>query len=224
MPWNILILPFIAWYLFLTRTNKFIFKHERLESNRLIIESAWLWFLMLGFLYIIKEFLFCFEFFRSIRAYLPYFDGMPHFWLCLGCIPFALILSKLWNKHSSSIDTMKESLNNHWSALEKIILSSFIDNKSLLFTLKDWKFYVAFALATPHPNNELGWYISVLPILSWYRDENKELRFTTNYSSVYYDTETELDLVICVDEIISVRYFEEEVYTKFHKKHKIPVK
>ncbi|GEO21870.1 hypothetical protein CQA01_24040 [Cyclobacterium qasimii] len=70
-------------------------------------------------------------------------------------------------------------------------------------------------------------YIRVIPVFSGYRDEQKKLSFTTHYLDVYSEYvkegriqsvyELDVDLIITLDNLVSVSYFEIEMYERFNK-------
>lgn len=69
-------------------------------------------------------------------------------------------------------------------------------------------------------------YIRIIPVYSGYRDDKKELVFTTQYLSVYSSyiedgtirsiDELETDLVIKAESIKTVSYFDLEMYKRFN--------
>ena len=76
------------------------------------------------------------------------------------------------------------------------------------------------------PLSGISDYVSIVPDFSGYRSEIKELVFTTQYLSVY-DTYIEegaiqtiddlnMDLILTVDSIFTVSYFDIEMYKRFN--------
>jgi len=86
------------------------------------------------------------------------------------------------------------------------------------------KVYIGWVKELPKPFTTS--YIRITPALSGYRNENKELVFTTQYLSVYASyiadgsvtdqNELKTDLVLKVDKIHSASFFDMEMYKRFN--------
>lgn len=109
--------------------------------------------------------------------------------------------------------------------LELLLRSSFNDAKLLDFTLDTDKVYIAWVKELPIPT--VSNYIRVIPVFSGFRDEQKKLIFTTHYLDVYSEYvqegkiqsvyELDVDLIITLDNLVSVSYFDIEMYERFNK-------
>ncbi|AKP51555.1 hypothetical protein [Cyclobacterium amurskyense] len=160
MPWNLLILPLLGGYYLLFRFNKFKFKQQRLDRQRLVFDTI------------------------LIGTWLLFF-----------------------------------------SFIELLLRSSFKDAKLLEFTLDTDKFYIAWVKELPIPT--VSNYIRVIPVFSGYRDVQKKLVFTTHYLDVYSEYveevkfqslyELDVDLIITLDNLVTVSYFDIEMYERFNK-------
>lgn len=105
-------------------------------------------------------------------------------------------------------------------------MSSVLDQNLLQFTVDTNKFYIAWVKELPIP--PVANYIRVIPVFSGYRDDKKNLVFTTHYLSIYHEylhekkidkiDELDVDLIITRDNLVTVSYFDIEMYDRFNKK------
>ena len=87
------------------------------------------------------------------------------------------------------------------------------------------KFYIAWVKELPIPT--VSNYIRVIPVFSGYRDVQKKLIFTTHYLDVYSEYveevkfqslyELDVDLIITLDNLVTVSYFDIEMYERFNR-------
>jgi hypothetical protein len=136
----------------------------------------------------------------------------------------SFIIAKGGNLFRSRTDCIVGAIDVIGNELELLIKSSFEEQTLLLITLKNDKFYIGWAASLPIPTQSK--YLSVIPAYSGYRDEKtKELMFTTQYLQVYAQYMQEgkiqgiddlgVNLVINVDEIVTVSHFDPETFERF---------
>ena len=226
MPWNLQILPLAAGYYLLTRLKYLKFKQQRLDRQRLIFDSV-LWGIVILISTIIIRYtvqLFFPNLIDLLYSYLPIkssFIGttFSSFILTVG---FTMIynLTVLRNTEKQ-IERAIKSVGNE---LELLLRSSVRDSKMLQFTLDSDKVYVVWVKELPIP--KVTNYIRVIPVLSGYRDSDKNLVFTTHYLSIYSEyvkegkvkgiEELDADLIITLDNVVTVSYFDQEMYERFN--------
>jgi hypothetical protein len=225
MPWNFLILPLVAGYYLLTRSYFFRFKQQRLETQRLIFESVLLSVVMTIITYLIRiiiEFLSpsCINaLYNFIPVKSPYV-GTATFTL-LFAVLFSELINLILNKEKHIVNAIK-SVGNEF---ELMLASSFTEGVLLQFTLDNNKFYIAWVKELPIP--AISNYIRLTPAISGYRNNEKELIFTSQYLSVYDEyinegkikdiEQLKIDLVLNLKNIISVSYFDPEMYNRFNR-------
>lgn len=100
----------------------------------------------------------------------------------------------------------------------------------LEFTLDTDKVYVGFLKELPIPTTTD--YIRIIPMFSGYRDEKKQLIFTTDYYTVYREyidkkkinkiDDLKIDMILTLDNLVTVSYFDQENYESFHEKQMKP--
>jgi len=135
MPWNLLIIPLVAGYYFLTRSNYSKFRQQRLDQQRLIFDSViyGMALLLLSFLITTGATLTFPKESHLLRKYLPL--GIDYFGTsCLSLI-IAYTLAQggnriIWKDRNSQLQQAIRRVGNE---MELMLLSSFIEKKLLLF-------------------------------------------------------------------------------------------
>ncbi len=225
MPWNFLILPLVAGYYLLTRSYFFRFKQQRLETQRLIFESVLLSVVITIVTYLIRiiiEFLSP-TFINAVYRFIPL--KSPYVGTAIFTLLFAVLFSELANLFLNKEKYITDAIKNVGNEFELMLASSFTEGLLLQFTLDNNKFYIAWVKELPIPS--ISNYIRVTPAISGYRNPEKELIFTSQYLSVYDEYINEgkikdigqlkIDLVLNLKNIISVSYFDPEMYTRFNR-------
>lgn len=224
MPFNLLLFPLVGGYFILTNFKYFKYVQYRLENQRLLFNSALIGIFLLVFTFIIRviaEAVFP-EAVSVIYSYLPIktaFFGTTSFSLLL-----AIAGTLIANYFVDTTAAIKYSINFAGNELELLLKSSMLDNRLLQFSLDTGKFYIGWLKELPVPFKSN--YIRIIPVYSGYRDDQKELIFTTQYLSVYASyieegavksiEELGTDLVIKADSIKTVSYFDMEMYNRFN--------
>ncbi|WP_443943493.1 hypothetical protein ACJVDH_11215 [Pedobacter sp. AW1-32] len=119
---------------------------------------------------------------------------------------------------------IKKALKKSGNEMELLLSSSFFDAHLLQFTMDSGKVYIGWVKELPKPF--VTNYIRITPAFSGYRDEKKELIFTTQYLSVYasyiddgsvtHQSELNTDLILKVDKINTASYFDIDMYKRFN--------
>ena len=226
MPWNLLILPLVGGYYLISRYNGYKFIQQRLDRQRLIFDSILFGILILAATIIIR-YIFEFiapDFIQLLYNYLPL--KIPYIGTTIFSFIFPVVFTEIGNltfcsDHKKQIDKSIKKIGNE---LETLLRSSFKDSKLLKFALDTDKVYIAWVKELPIPT--VSNYIRVVPVFSGYRDSTKQLIFTTNYLSVYSEYvkegkikeiyELDVDLIITLDNLVTVSYFDIEMYERFN--------
>lgn len=225
MPyWNLLILPLAAGYYLLVRFKYFRYTQQRLGGQRLIFNSILLGILLIVLIYILR-FLFdiiCPCIIDSIYSKFPI--KIPYLGTTFSSLIISVLISEIGNKFIERDEAIKKSIKYIGNELELILESSFTEKKFLQFSLDNGKFYIAKVKELPIPS--VSNYTRVIPYFSGYRKENKELVFTTKYTSVYNEyikekkvedvSELDVELIIPLDNIVTVSFFDLEMYGRFN--------
>ncbi|MFA0962213.1 hypothetical protein AB9P05_10425 [Roseivirga sp. BDSF3-8] len=138
----------------------------------------------------------------------------------------AVVFSEIANLLLSEKDAIKKAIKFNGNELELMLETSFSDEELLQFTLDNGKFYIGWVKELPVPN--VSNYTRIIPAFSGYRNEKtKRLIFTTQYLSVYSEylmegrimniSDIRSDLVIDISNLVSVGFFDMEMYKRFNK-------
>ena len=230
MPWNLLLLPLVAGYYIFTRSYFLKFKQQRIDQQRLIFESI-IWAVTASIttyiLRLIYESIASVEFQEIIYRAIPIKSPYAGTSLCVLLLSIcATELSNLFLNEKKRIIKAIKSIGNEFELLLK---SSFTDNKLLLFTMDNGKIYIAWVKELPIPS--VSKHVRIIPTISGYRDDQKNIVFTTHYLSVYAEyinegkirsiEELDTDLILNSDNIVSISFFDIDMYAVFNAVGKV---
>ncbi len=222
MPWNLLILPLIGGYFILSRCNLFKYKQQRLDKQRLVFDS-----ILAGIIVFILTMLIrylvdvCFpELIPFIYNLFPF--HMPFIGTALSSFVISIIFTFSINISTDEKSQLAKSIEKTGDELELMLLSSFTEANLLQFTLDTSKVYIGWVIELPIPLNTN--YIRIIPAFSGFRTDRRKLEITTHYLNVYDEiiksSEEEInlnpDLIIKLDRIVSVSYFDTDLYERFN--------
>ncbi|MBC6399475.1 MAG: hypothetical protein GDA51_05740 [Ekhidna sp.] len=231
MEFNILILPLIGGYYFLSESYYFKFKYDRISDQRLIFSSA-----IAGFVFLIPAFIsnIVLEALNgdcTVKPFASYF-GLDMSYLGTSILSFlyAFLGVKVPNKlidnrekreeKSNRKNRVKKSIKKYGELLEIVLLDAFEEDKMVSITLKSNKVYVGWSIYIDEPDQNKKEYIQVVPTFSGYRDtDTKELYLTTEYPLIDSDPQrTNKDFIITIrrDEVVSINFFDIQLYDKFN--------
>lgn len=225
MPYNVLLLPLIGGYVFITYWNPTRFNAKRYSGERLLIHAALAGLLFLAISYV---------FMQSVAAWRPDVYAWWH-----ARVPFphtgtsllALLMAAfLWWPLNLSFCRRPKYVRRaieEWNDYLEILLRDVAeDTTQFAVTLRNGKVYIGFALRPFDPAYERR-YIVILPTISGYRHtETHVLTFTTDYTAVYQqliadnakhavDGFGDFEIIIPVAEIVSASRFDWDAYRKF---------
>lgn len=227
MPFNLLLFPLVAGYYLLIRFEYFRYIQQRLDRQRLLFNSVLLGIFILLITFFIRsiaERLFP-HLIETLYAFLPI---KTQFFGTTSC---SLVISILFVEIANLIikreKAIRYAIKYIGNELQLLLKSSFKESKLLQFTLDSGKFYIGWVKELPLPY--VSEHVKILPAFSGYRGEMKELVFTTQYLSVYTTyveegavqtiDELNMDLILTVDSIVTVSYFDIEMYERFNNIH-----
>ena len=224
MPFNLLIFPLVGGYYILIRLEYLRYIQYRLESQRILLNSAFAGIILLVACFILRaiaKMIFP-EFIETIGAQMPV--RIPYFGTTSFTLLAAVAFTEIANLFFDRKKAIKKSLEKVGNELELMLSSSFFDAHLLQFTMDNGKVYIGWVKELPKPFTTN--YIRITPAFSGFRNENKELVFTTQYLTVYASyiadgsvtnqNELKTDLVLKVDKINSASFFDMEMYKRFN--------
>jgi hypothetical protein len=149
---------------------------------------------------------------------------IPYFGLSAFTFLFAIAVTETTNAFTKKVNAVAKAIERVGNELEILFMESFKTNTMMQITLKNNKFYIGLVTELPLPSKSN--YIRIMPMLSGYRDEKKEMVFTTEYLGVYASYvkegkirdifELKTDIIVKIDEIITANLFDMEMYERFH--------
>lgn len=224
MPFNVLLLPLLGGYVFITYWNKTRFDAKRYSGERLLFQAAFAGVFFLILAYVITRLVMWWtpQPYEWWHAAVPFpHTGTSLLAFVLGATVW-LPLNKWYNRDVEIQKTIEE-----WNDYLEILLKRALEEtREVAITLKNGKVYVGFVVRSFDPAYDRK-YLVILPTSSGYRDSNKHiLEFTTDYSRVYEqlikrddpnsDVVDDFELVLPVAEVLSAGLFDWEVYRRFN--------
>lgn len=139
--------------------------------------------------------------------------------VCFGSVFLGRLAPVVLNRlRKNSIDdaVWKAAQENE---LEEFLLEAVALLRTVSITLTAGKVYVGIVLTTPEPKTDRR-VITLLPYMSGYREEKGQVVFTTFYDQ-FYQEPTDADaerfrLVLPLDKMQSISYFDMEIYERFN--------
>lgn len=230
MPFNVLLLPLLGGFLFVTFWNRTKWYAVRAEKDRLVIYASLAGAFFLGFAWLITliplrfkciDGLWCFPAWWAKNR--PYeYSGTTLLAFALACIGFK-VLNKCWTTEDKEAERI---LVNEGGPLEQILDDAMHAKKRVLITLKGGKVYVGRVNSSFTPG-QLARTIHLLPAYSGYREaDKKRVTLTTDYLKVYekirarYPDEHEeiigdFGIVVQIDDIASVSLYRDNIHNEF---------
>lgn len=221
MPWNLLLVPLVAGYFFLTRSYYFRYKYRLLDRQRLLFESVIPATVFLILAYVTA--LLLNHVFQDQDWYQSALRSRPFPYTGTAFISFGLALLATYVPHLwlSRDKAMRQGIIVHGNALEKLILSAIEDPQQLCFTLDNGKVYVGY----PRFMADLiqTGMLRIYPVLSGYRNKEFEIVFTTIYEDAFAAIDEEamrsdkvaFEQLVAIDRIISAKRFDLDIYEDF---------
>jgi len=229
------VLPLIGGYLFLITFHLTRYKHQRIERQKLIFNSAIAAFVISGICYsltyIITYTLFLIAkvalYFSSTGCFscLLKFQNPFNFdslWFPVFIFIFSYVFALIGNKRVPEDKAMYQTIEDWGTEYDKLFIESFSlkgDGKLLMFTTNSNKVYVAYVNKSPAPNENS--HVTIIPRYSGYRDKDTlefcKIKDYTDYLNGFEERgqldliDEMMEVIIPLSEIIMVSKFIEEV-------------
>lgn len=243
---DLILLPLLGGYIFLTTFSLTKYYHLRLEKQRLIYHSlvSAIFLALLAYLvdyYLLKSsFSLCFFIIKtdSIVNYRNNFSqfidvllnnrvtpGLKH---SLLMFLISWPLAKILNIFFSKTFAFDYTINKWGNKLEKLIWNSLREkndgDKLLMITTKSNKVYIGYITELSEPLGEI--YLTILPNFSGYRNkENLKIEITTKYTDVIKkyvednnaaEIDKKLGITIPVNEVLIISKFDNDIFGRFN--------
>jgi len=223
VEFNILVIPLLGGYYFLSESYFYKFKYDRVSDQRLIFNSAIAGMLFLLLALLSNKLYECICSLEESKSFASYFDlNLEYLGISILAFTYAFIGVHLPKFFINREKWVERSVKDYGEKLEVVLLEALKKDTMVSITLKSEKVYVGWSILLDQPDNTKE-YVQIIPVLSGYRNsETKELNFVTEYLSVISSDEnqlTEEDFTITIrrDQVVSVNFFDINAYEQFHK-------
>ncbi len=227
MPFNLLIFPLAGGYYFFVRFHYFKYLQHRSDSQRLLFNSiiAGIFLLIVTYLLRVTADRLCPSLINAIWNFLPI--KLPYFGTSVTAFLFAISVTEITNAFTVRENAIRKAIQRVGNELEILLMQSFNEAAIMQFTLKNDKFYIGWVAELPLPSKSN--YVKITPAISGFRNERKEMVFTTEYLGVYASyvqegkvkniSELNTNVILKMDEILSANLFSIEMYERFNGKN-----
>lgn len=207
MPYNILLLPLLGGFLFVTFWDRTRWHADRAEKERLLIYAALAGLVFLGIAYFLRSLVPVFPpiglcsfghcwtfslgtwwdknigFLHSGVASVAFVIGAAGWWPLnrIGDAWYSAWADK--NQRGGKRREFVRVIDNYGGPLEQLLLRSMDEETAVMLTLKGGKVYIGRLRAGFVPGKDTA--IHLLPSRSGFRDSKQRLDLTTNYRDVY---------------------------------------
>lgn len=228
---NLLLFPLVGGYYIATRSERYKYLNQRLGSQAVLFNSIIIGIPLLLVCLVISVLMSYYfrEWVTNIKTnWFPIQD--QYFGTCALSFIVAILVTKIINIITAKSDAIESAIRHVGNELELLFSFSALESEPIQITLKNDKVYIGWVEILPQPSQCP--YVRVIPLFSGYRDVNKELKITTDYSRVYNEyltrgmikdvADLDVNVVIQVSEILTAGRFEFEIFEKFEKLAKQP--
>lgn len=226
MPFNLLLFPIIGGYYVLIRSELFRYEQQRVDTQKLILNSILVGIVLLGISWILTSVV-RFVFPQVVDVVTDYYPiKVNYFGTAISSFLLGITLTELSNLFVTRASQIPAAIKSIGNEFERLCEFCYSNGELIQLSLRNNKCYVGWVQSLPIPSHDE--YIRIFPVYSGYRkDETKELVFTTQYLDVYAkyvqegevtDIEELTTLVIRIDEVISSNLFRPEMYQRFSSK------
>lgn len=226
MPFNLLLLPLMGGYVFVSRWNRTRFETKRHTGERLLFSAAiaGVFFLIVAF--IIVRLLATWQ--PELRAEWAQHVPFPHagtslLAFLLGCVTWWP--ANLFFPEAAEQRRAIQGWGDHLEILfDRAISGS--EYRLVSMTLKGGKVYIGLVIRNFDPAYDRK-YVTILPVVSGYRDTSThEVHLTTWYDAVYQEVIEnrradlrieDFEVVIPVGELLTANLFDWDAYDEFQR-------
>lgn len=225
MPFNVLLLPLLGGYLFISHWNHTRFDARRYSGERLVFHAATAGVVFLAVAFLITRLLILSK--PELHAWWRGLVPFPYTGTSLLAFTLAATAWKPLNGLINDRDSEQEKAVEQWGDfLELLLQRSMKDTMQVSITLSSGKVYIGFVTSNFDPAFERR-YIRLLPMLSGYRDAaTKDLIISRDYARAYQrlieednalliEAADRFQVVIPIPEIASANLFDPDVYSVF---------
>lgn len=232
MPYNLLLLPLLGGYVFISYWHHTRFDAKRYTGERLIFHAALAGCFFLALAYIITHAAAHFkpEIAEAWKAVVPFdYSGTSVLAFCLAATAWLPLNGTISRREHEA----EKAVEQWGDFLEILIIQSIAGAKQISLTLTTGKVYIGFVTRSIDPAFDRR-YLQIMPTLSGFRDsKTRDLIITRDYAQAYarlieadstflVTMAEEFQLVIPTAEIVSANLFDPDVYAIFREIDEAP--
>jgi hypothetical protein len=218
MPWNLFLFPLVGGFLFLHRCHFYRFRSSRLESERLLLNSASTGTLLLliarGLTLTAKHLAWGRWLRWAIDQAVPNRDA-PYLGTALVALLLGMILSLLINFIILALGEKRSKLflsQRYDDGLQSFMVGAMFNNLPVLLTLDTRKVYIGYVQQMPDVPHDP--YFSLILLLSGHRDkESMQYKSDINYvDQMKEDDQFAFTITLSLRNVVSANIFDRDVY------------
>lgn len=222
MPFNVLLLPLLGGYVFISTWNRTRFDARRYSGHRLIFHSAIAGAVFLALAFAGKTMVAHErpDLYVTWRSWVPY----PGTGTATGAFLVGVVAPRVLNLFQKREDQASAVVERWGDFLEILLLRAMNDVSQVAVTLSSGKVYIGYVTGSfDHAYDRR--YMRLWPTLSGYRDPvTQEMRLTTLYAEYYETLEDEkaslaesFQVVVPISSIVSANLFDPDVFGAFER-------
>jgi hypothetical protein len=221
MPFNVLLLPLLGGYIFITYWHRTRYSARRYTGERLLFHAA-----LAGVVFLVISFWvtrvtagLSKQIYDEWHALVPF----PHAGVSFGAFLLGALAWYPMNQVFDATAEIRKTIERSNDYLEILLSTSTESTRHVAITLKSGKVYVGPVMDSFDPANDRR-FVVLLPMVSGYREATThKLVLNTDYTAVYKqmvnegkaDDADNFRTVIPVQEILSATLFDWDAYAKF---------
>jgi hypothetical protein len=221
MPTNLLLLPLLAGFWFVTRTHYLNFRTQRLDGYWLLLESSFFGviFGVLARLFVVAIASSCWG--SPLKTAWATLSSIPYTGTAVASFCIGIVAPYLVNGIFLLFGGIERARNlaieRHGTDLDKLLNAALASERKISVTLNNRKWYVGYVSRVPSLSPREA-YVSILPVMSGFRNpETLEMEATTDYVPIYESgvDKNKFVVIVPIAAIASASLFDDEIYVRF---------
>lgn len=219
MPYNLLLLPLLGGFLFLHQIYALRFRAQRLDGNRLLLESAayGAGLLLAARMVVVLAGLTSFGTWCGNLWWIC--APFPHSDSAAMAVVLGLAVPVVVNRFFPEVRARNWAIRKSGDSLTVLLNEASINSQLVSLTLTNLKWYVGYVLRLPNLKPQ-DLYVTLLPVISGYRDRDTlQTHEAVQYTPLLQSRpDTPISLIIPVTDIKTATQFDPDLYQDFFSK------
>lgn len=219
MPWNELLLPLLAGYVFINICNLTRFRAQRHDGYRLVIECLFFGVAIFAGARFIVIWIHALPLGTQAESIIQK-SGLGYPFLGTGILAtvLALVLALIGNLVFNAERAKKIIVKRQDNGFMRLFHKAAIESRMVSVTLSSKKVYIGYILSTPNlsPGEQ---FVGILPIISGYRDKDTlRLVTTTNYGRAIDEgviPPEDFEVTVALASVEIANFFDPDIFSLF---------